>query len=165
MKGSLFVLTLIALAVAAAGGFAADRYSAARTAREERDEAQRALEKAVRLAAEHPRAFGPHAVAPSSGESGLKTLAQEFATSRNVTIGYLTESERESEKGRRERQMIIRLVNAGHPNLILFLQDLENRGGGAKVREIHVRPSREITDAYEEAEIVVSKFAPEEKKP
>jgi len=165
VKHPAFVLTLAALVVAASAGFAADRYSAARLAREERDEARRSLEKAVKLAAEYPRAFGPQAMVPLAGESGLKTLAQEFAASRSVTIGYLTESERESEKGRRERQVIIRLVNAAHPNLILFLQDLESRGGGAKVKEIHVRPSRDIVDAYEEAEIVVSKLAPEEKKP
>jgi hypothetical protein len=165
VKSPAFVLTFAALLLAAAGGFAADRCSAARQAREEREEAQRSLEKAVKLASEYPRAFGPHAVAPVAGESGLKTLAQEFATSRSVTIGYLTESDRESDKGRRERQMIIRLVNAGHPNLVLFLQDLESRGGGAKIKEIHVRPSRDIPDAYEEAEVVVSRFAPEEKKP
>lgn len=164
MKSPTFVLSLAALA-AAAGGFSADRYAAARQAREEREEAQAALEKAVKLAADHPRAFGVHAITPVAGESALKTLAQEFATSRSVTIGYLTESERESDKGRRERQVLIRLVNAGHPNLILFLQDLESRGGGAKVKEIHVRPSRDVADAYEEAEIVVSKLAPEEKKP
>jgi hypothetical protein len=164
VRNPAFVLALAALAVVAAGGFAADRYGAARAAREEREDAQRSLEKAVSLAAEHPRAFGPQAILPAT-DSALKTLAQEFAAGRNVTIGYLTESERETDKGRRERQVLVRLVNPGHPNLILFLQDLETRGGGARVKEIHVRPSREIPDAYEEAEIVLSKIVAEEKKP
>jgi hypothetical protein len=166
MRSPAFILSLVALAVAAAGAFAAERGLAARTARSQREEAQSQLEKAVKLAAEHPRAFGPQAVT-SAGDSALKTVAQEAATSRQVTIGFLSESERDADKGRRERQVIIRLVNAGHPNLILFLQDLESRAGGAKVKEIHVRPSRELPDAYEEAEIVLSKVsaAPVEKKP
>jgi hypothetical protein len=167
MKSPAFVLGLVALLVAGAGGFAADRGFSARTARAEREEAQGQLEKAVKLAAEHPRVFGPEAVVHPAGDSTLKTVAQETATSRQVTIGFLSESERDADKGRRERQVIIRLVNAGHPNLIRFLQDLESHGGGARVKEIHVRPSREVPDAYEEAEIVLSKVsgAPADKKP
>lgn len=166
MKNPAVVLAFAALAVCAAAGYAADRFAAARSAREEREQAQDLLQKAVALAAEHPRAFGPDAAAPT-GDSSLKTLTQEAAAGRNVAIGYLSESEREAEKGRRERQVLVRLVNAGHPNLVLFLQDLEHRGGGAKIKELHVRPSREIPDAYEEVEVVLSKTtaAPAEKKP
>lgn len=166
MKRPAVALTLAALVVCAAAGYAADRYAAATVARVEREEAQQALKKAVGLAAEHPRAFGPNAAAPG-GDSSLKALAQEAAASRNVSLGYLSESERDVEKGRRERQVLIRLINAGHPNVVLFLQDLETRGGGARVKELHVRPSREIPDAYEEVEIVVSKSVatPDEKKP
>ena len=166
MKTPAFVLTLVALMVLAAGAYAADRCAAARTARGNREEARLQLEKAVELAAAFPRAFGPLATAPTR-DAALKTLAQETAVNRSVTIGYLAESERDADKGRRERQVILRLVNAGHSNLVLFLQDLERRGGGAKVKEIHVRPSRVISDAYEEVEVVLSKVSasPEEKKP
>jgi hypothetical protein len=162
VKSPVFVLTLVALAVAAAAGVAVDRAAAARSARDEREEAQRQLEKAVALAAQHPRAFGARSALPAR-EAGLKSLAQETATERNVTIGYLSETERDADKGCRERQVIIRVVNVGHANLVLFLQDLENRGGGARIKEIHVRPSREIVDTYEEAEIVLSKIAQESK--
>ncbi len=166
MKSPVFVLTLAALAVCAAAGVAADRYTAARAAREERDQAQQDLKKAVALVAEHPRAFGPDAPAPGSDALSLKALAQEAAAARNVPLGYLSESERDADKGRRERQVLLRLVNAGHPNLVLFLQDLESRGGGARIKELHVRPSREIADAYEDVEIVLSKtvaVSPEKK--
>jgi hypothetical protein len=165
VKNPAYVLALAVLAVAGAGGFAADRYAAAASARREREDAQQSLKKAVALAAEHPRAFGPDAPTPG-GDSSLKTLAQEAATGRNVSLGYLSESERDTDKGKRERQVLVRLVNAGHPNLVLFLQDLETRGGGAKIKELHVRPSREVPDAYEEVEIVLSKtisVAPEKK--
>jgi len=166
VKNAAFALTLAALAVCAAAGYAADRYSAAKSAREGREEAQQALQKAVALSAEHPRAFGANAATPT-GDSSLKSLAQETAASRNVALGYLSESERDTEKGRHERQVLVRLVNAGHPNVVLFLQDLEARGGGAKIKELHVRPSREIPDAYEEVEVVVSKTVASttEKKP
>jgi hypothetical protein len=166
MRSPAFVLSLAALAVLASAGLAADRWVAARAARAEREEAELALEKAAVLAREHSRVFGPLAAAPAR-DASLKVLAQELATGRNVTLGYLSESEREGEKGLRERQVILRLVGAAHPNLVLYLQDLESRSGGAKVKEIHVRPSREVPDVYEEAEIVLSKSvaAPEGKKP
>jgi hypothetical protein len=167
VKSTAFVLTLAALAVASSGGVAIDRYGAARAARADREDLERQLRKAETLAATNPCAFGPNVPAPGK-DATLKGLAQEAAAGRALTIGYLSEGEREAEKGRRERQVIVRLVNAAHPNLILFLRDLETRGGGAPVKEIHVRPSREVQDAYEEAEIVLSKStaaAPEVKKP
>jgi hypothetical protein len=166
VKKSAFVLTIAALGVVAAAAGASNRYAAAAAARAGREEVQQALVKAVALAAEHPRAFGPDAAAPM-GDSSLKALAQEAAASRGVSLGYLSESERETDKGRRERQVLLRLVNAAHPNLVLFLQDLETRGGGAKVKELHLRPSREIPDAYEEVEVVLSKTvaAQTERKP
>jgi len=166
VRSPVFVLTFAAAALIATGGFALNRYAAARNARGARESAQRDLEKAVKIAAEHPRSFGPEAVPAQTG-AALKSLAQGLATSRGVTIGYLTENDREADKGRRERQVMIRLVSPGHQNLVLFLQDLESRGGGAKVKELHLRPSKDVTDAYEEAEVILSKTAPvaEEKKP
>jgi hypothetical protein len=165
-KRPTLVLGLAALTFLSGAGFAADRWAAARAARGAREEAEGCLEKATALARKYPRVFGP-LPSPSARGSSIKVLAQEFAASRNVTLGYLSESEREGEKGRRERQVILRLMDAPHPNLVRFLEDLEGRSGGAKVKEIHIRPSREIPDAYQEAEIVLSKgvTAAPEKKP
>jgi hypothetical protein len=156
VKTPVLILTSMIAAAIAAGIYAANRFTTDRNARDQRIDAQEQLQTAMRLADEYPRAFGPQASSPAS-ESPIKTLAQEFATSRGVTIGYLSESERDANKGKRERQVLIRLVNASHPNLVHFLEDLESRGCGARIREIHVRPSRVISDAYEEAEVVVSK--------
>jgi hypothetical protein len=166
VKNPTFALTLSFLAVGAAAGYAADRYAMARSARIERVEIQEMLKKSVALAAEHPHAFGTGSPA-SLSDLSLKLLAQEAAVSRNVPLGYLSETERETEKGRREHQVLVRLVNAGHRNLVLYLQDLELRGGGARVKELHIRPSRECLDCYEEVEVVLSKTvaSPDEKKP
>ena len=162
-SGIAFVLSL--LVVLASGGFATDRFLVSRLVRQNRESAQRDLERAVFLISQHPGAFGWKG--ERQDEGSLKTVAQESAARQGVTIGYLSENERDTEKGRRERQVIIRLANAPHPNLIHFLQELEHRGTGAWIKEIHVRPSRENSDSYEEAEIVLSKAsaAPEEKKP
>jgi len=166
MKNPIPVLILAGLVVASAGAYAAERYAGVLSARQECRDLEQSLGKALALAEGHPRAFG--SIAPANSAGGpLKALAQEAAVSRNITLAYLSESERDAEKGRRERQVLVRLQNAAHSNLVLYLQDLEVRGGGAVVREIHVRPSREIPDTYEDVEVVLSRtsVAPAEKKP
>jgi len=155
VKNPAVVLALASVAVFSAGVYALDRYRSALSAREVQADLKQSLRKAVQLVAEHPRAFGAGAP-PVSSEGSLKSLVQEAAASRSVTLAYLSESERETDKGRRERQVLARLLNSAHPNVVLFLQDLETRGGGAVVKEIHVRPSREIPDSYEEIEVVLS---------
>jgi len=162
MRHGGIVLLASLLAAAGAGAFALDRAAGFRSASIERDSAQKDLESALALAERHPRAFGPGA--GSSGESALKGLAQQSAKNRGVTIGFLSESEREAEKGRRERQIHVRLVNAPHRGLVQFLEDLEAKGSGATVKELHLRPSPD-GDVYLEAELVLSKLvsAPGEK--
>jgi hypothetical protein len=160
MKRPALVLTVSALAVATAGFFAVDRGMTAMGAEQEWEYAQRDLGEALRLAARHPRMFGPTAL-PTSG-SPLKSLAQDSATACGVTIGFLSENEREREKGRREVQVVLRLVSAPHGNLVRFLRDLEERGTGARIREIHVRPSRENSESYEEVEIVLARIVASE---
>lgn len=162
MKSNAFILTLAALAVAAGAGFALDRAAFARVSRADREEVQRQLDKVQALAAQHRKAFGAGAVISARPE-GLKTLAQETAAQRQVTIAHLSESDREADKGGRERQVMVRLTNVLHANLVFFLQDLEARGGGAKVKEIHLRPSRELPDAYDESEIILSRVFQEAK--
>ncbi len=133
--------------------FAIERSLALSQARESRETATRELEDALKLAARHPGAFG--AGAAPAGESALKTLAQDLAAKRSLAIGFLSETDREAERGRRERQVIVRLVHPVHGNLVRFLGDLEAQGGGARIKEIHVRPSTSEADRYEEAEVVV----------
>jgi hypothetical protein len=163
MKRPGLPLALAALALLGSALLAADRFSSAQATRERREEAARDLARAMELSNRHPRAFGAQASAES--DSALKTLVQESAKNRGVTIGFLSESERDAEKGRRERQVLVRLVNADHRNVVFYLQDLEEHGSGAKVKELHLRPSRDQVDAYEEAELVLSKVIVREGKP
>jgi hypothetical protein len=160
MKHAGLALMVVLLSVAGATAFLVDRVAASRAAAMERDAALADLEASFKLAARHPRAFGPRSQA--SGDSALKTLAQETARARGVTIGFLSESDREAEKGRRERQVIVRLVDTPHPGLVWFLSDLEEQGLGTRVKELHLRPSKD-GQTYEEAEIVLSKIVPGEK--
>ena len=162
MRSPAFILVSALLAIATTGFFALDRYRAWKNLRERRESLQGQIQKAVKLIQDHPHAFGPQAVV--AGTSSLKNLAQETSTKRNITLGYLSESERVADKGGRERQVIVRLVQAGHSNLVRFLEDME-REGGARVKELHLRPSREIPDGYEEAEIVFSKISAPESPP
>jgi hypothetical protein len=165
MKSARIVLALCVLGILGAGLFAADRYAKARVIRQDRENAEGELGRALGLVSGHPALFGPHGTRSDPGS--LKALAQESATRRGVTIGYLSENEREADKGRRERQVIIRIANAPHSSLVLFLRELEGGGTGAWIKELHVRPSREIADAYEETEVVLSKLVTTqgEKKP
>jgi hypothetical protein len=149
-------LALAALALLGAAGFAIERGLTASSLRSAREAAAFELEGALALAAKHPSAFGGPALQP--GESALKNLAQQIAVRRSLTIGYLSESEREAEKDRVERQVILRLVGPGHAGLVALLQDLERQGGGVRVKEVHVRPSLHQPDAYEDAEIVLARL-------
>ena len=147
-------LLVSVLVVAGAAAAAFDRAHAARVAGRARDEAHARLDQARALSDQHPHAFGSALSAAEQG-GALKTQAQEAATSRGVTIGYLSETERETRKGGREMQVVVRLVEAPHGGLVRFLQDLETAGG--RVKELHLRPSRSTPDAYEEAEIVLAR--------
>jgi len=156
---SRFALILAVLAVCIAAGIAADRMAVASSARREREAARESLRRAAALLVEHPQVFGPGASSRTGGVS-LKTLVEEAARIRNVSLGYLSETQRETDRGPQERQVLIRLLNAVHSNVVFFLQDLETRSCGARIKELHLRPSRVLPDTYEEVEVVVSKGVP-----
>lgn len=160
MKRLALPFALAGTVLAGAAAFATERGLAWAAAREARLAAHREIEDALRLAARHPNAFGIQA---APGESSLKSLAQETAARRGLQIGALSESERELDRGRRERQVVVRVVDAPHAELVRFLDDLEAQGAGAKVKEIHLRPSETRNGAYEEAEVVVSRVVTVEK--
>jgi hypothetical protein len=135
--------------------FAVERAASAVLLERERTAAARDLAAAADLAKRHPRLF--ERASGTESDTSLKAFVQESAAKREVTIGFLSESEREMERGRRELQVLVRLTQARHGNLVRFLGDVEEEGAGARVREIHVRPSREDSQVYEEAEIVLAK--------
>jgi hypothetical protein len=159
VKHPVFPIVLAGLIALLAGGAAAERAAARHAARAAREAAHRELEDALLLARRHPQAFGFRAAAP--GESSLKSAAQEAAARRGLVIGALSESEREIDAGRRERQVLVRLLDAPHAELVRYLADLEGAPGGARVKELHLRPSESRGGAYEEAEVVMARVSAE----
>ena len=155
-RGRLFNLGVL-LAVLGTAALAADRFLAARSARARLEETAADYAKAARLAGDHADFFARKGTSPH--DSILKTLAREAGQKRGLNIAYLSESEREAGKGLKERQVTVRLVQATHPALVLYLDEVERGGAGARVKEIHLRPSAETTNAYEEAEVVFAKLS------
>lgn len=145
----------VALAVLISGGLALDRAFAAGRAREARDAAVGDLRKATALAAKHPGSFG--AQASAAGGEALKQLVQGSASLHSLLVAFLSENVKETGKHERERQVTARLTGANHRKLVAFLDDLERRGNGARVRELHLRPSPESSEAYQEVEIILAK--------
>ena len=113
------------------------------------------LAQAVAMAARHPSLFeeGDR----SAGEGSLKNLVKNIAREKGLEIAFLSENEKEAGKGKRERQVTARLVRAPHEKLVRFLAELEELGSGAKVKELHLRPSKETTDTYQDAEVIFAK--------
>lgn len=145
-----------ALAIMAVGVWSTERYLALRRTEEARNRAAREIEGALSLVRKHPTAFGAGTGLPT--DSSMKALVQETAASRGVAIAYLSETERDVQKGHRERQTLVRVAQVPHRNLVHFLEDLERGAIGARVKEIHLRPSKSTSDLYEEAEVVLSRF-------
>jgi hypothetical protein len=86
----------------------------------------------------------------------LKTLVRELGSRWKLGIGYLTESDKDAGRGRREKQVLVRLTGAPHENLVNFLMEVERDSGGAVLKEVHLRPSEEATGVYQEVEAVIS---------
>ncbi len=155
-KGLRIIAAGVAAAVAGAGILVLGEYVAFARALAARDSSSWRLAEAQRIVDRHPQAFGS---ARAAGvEVSLKTVVQEAAGKHGVPIASLSEVEREAGKGRRERHVVTRLVRAEHPKLVAFLSDLEEKGGGAKVKELHLRPSKDQTRVYEEAEVTLSRI-------
>lgn len=148
----------VLLLVLGSAAFAADRAFSARLAAGRRDAFVARLAQAALLAdrqGEAPKAMG---------EGSLKALVQELATREGLSIAFLSEGEKEAGKGKRERQVSVRLVGAEHAKLVGFLAELEGRGGGAVVKELHLRPSKDLTAIYQDAELVLALRLGEAKK-
>jgi len=147
--------TLIGM-VLSAGWFAADRGFSAFVRERERDQSLSKLIEARTLVTRHPEIFKEDGMR-QGGNQPLKPLLQESGTKHGLLVGFLSESEKEAGKGKRESQVSARLIRTPHEKLVRFLADLETRGSGALVKEIHLRPSKEVSDTYEDAEIVYSR--------
>jgi hypothetical protein len=155
-KGLRIIAVGIAAAAVGAGILSLGEYVAFARALAVRDASADRLAEARRIVDRHPQAFG--SARSGSGEVSLKAIVQEAAGKHGVPIASLSEIEREAGKGRRERQVVTRLVRAEHPKLVAFLGDLEEKGGGAKVKELHLRPSKDQTGFYEEVEVILSRI-------
>jgi hypothetical protein len=136
--------------------FGADAALGARLALRERDRSEEKVREAYQLGTRHSDLFS--GALHSSGDVPMKTLVQEAATKEGIQIAFLTESDKDMGKGKKEKQISARFVRSPHAKLVSFFADIEARGGRAKVKELHLRPSKEQTDAYEEAEILYSRI-------
>lgn len=138
--------------VLAAALFAVERYSAYAPLRAERTLRAAQLDEARRIAAANPEPFGSKAA--SAPSAGLKEMVQAAAARHNIPVTYLNESEKDLAKGVRETAVAARAANVPHASLVAFLGDLEARGGGARIKEIRIKPAKDRGGQYEEAEIV-----------
>lgn len=134
--------------------FAVDRFAALDDARTASTLAQEQLASAQEMAHRHPEAFGLNANRGSSVD--LKRLVQDSSARNGVSLLYLNETERDAGESIRERNVLARLVNVPHDKLVTLLADLETNGGGARIKEIRIKPSPARSDIYQEAEAVLT---------
>jgi hypothetical protein len=151
MNRLLPALAVVALVLCA--GFAAERYLKMAEAQEALDASILGLTEAQALSARHPEVFG---AAGDSQQVSLKPLVQETGARHGIALAFLTETEKESGDGIRERSVLCRAVNVEQGKLIKFLFDLEKNGQGARLRELRLKPAPERSDMFQEAEGVLT---------
>jgi len=144
---------LTVLLALGAGAFAAlERYSAYAPVQAQAELRQVQTEEAQRIGVAYPDAFGAQAV-----PMPLKSTVQAAVARHGVSVTFLAESEKDLGKGLRERNVIARLVNVPQAKLVAFLADMEAQGG-ARVKELQLKPAKDRSGSYEEAEAVVSQL-------
>ena len=146
---SVVVICLISVSV-----FTGSRYATYDAAQSQLEESRALLQEAQTLATNHPEAYGSNA--SRGAKLDLKQLVQESGAKNGISILYLSETERDAGESVRERNVLTRAVNVPHPQLIAFMADLEARGGGARIKEIRIKPKGDKADTYQEAEIVLA---------
>jgi hypothetical protein len=146
---------VVALAVLASAALAADRGLASRFSGKALEAALGDIREARALVERDPSAFGTPP--PVGAQAELKTTVQQVGARHGLSIAYLSEGERDAGQGRREKQAVTRLVNAPHDKLVPYLAELERVCGNARVREFHLRPSREANGVYQEVEFTLAR--------
>lgn len=149
------VLSAIAFAsLIGTGAFAVNRFVALDEATTTQTLRMEELDEAQHLVQAHPEAFGINSVA--AVKSDLKGLVQQSSSRNGVVLMYLSETERDAGERIKERNVVARVVNVPHAKLVAFLSDLENLGGGARIKEIRLKPAADRSDVYQEAETVLA---------
>jgi hypothetical protein len=154
MRSRSFLSVIVFAACIGAGGFAFNRYMAMDEAQSSHTSRLEDLDEARHLFQSRPEAFGVNA--GTAAKSDLKGLVQQSSSRNGVVLMYLTETERDAGEKIKERNVVARAVNVPHAKLVAFLADLENRGGGARVKEIRLKPALDHSDVYQEAEAVLA---------
>jgi hypothetical protein len=146
--------TLVLIALAIATAFAIDRYLAMTSAQELVNARVEMLSEAQQLAARQSGIFSPGAAKVQT--TSLKTLVQDVNARHGLTVTYMNENERDIGDKIRERTVLTRSINVPHEKLIAVLAELESRSGGARMKEIRVKPSSDRTNLYDEVETVLA---------
>ena len=146
---------IICLLCAGSLALALDRYAAYAQGSSRLDATLESLAASRALRETHPLVFSTSQAA-GSGKDRLKALVQDCGAKQGLGIAYLSEAEREVGKGAMERQVVCRAVGVPHDKLVKFLASLEAQGEGAKIKEIRLKPAKEKSGIYEEAEAVVA---------
>lgn len=154
MRSRSLISGFIVAALIGAGIFAFERFMALDEARAAHALRMEELDEARHLVHSHPEAFGVNSAA--SAKTDLKGLVQQSSSRNGVVLMYLSETERDAGEKIKERNVVARAVNVPHAKLVAFLADLENRGGGARIKEIRLKPALDRSDVYQEAETVLA---------
>lgn len=154
MKTRSILSSLVFAALIGSGAYAFNRLMALDDAQAAHVLRMEELDEARHLVQAHPEAFGANS--GNSTKTDLKGLVQQSSSRNGVVLMYLTETERDAGEKIKERNVVARAVNVSHAKLVAFLADLENRGGGARIKEIRLKPATDRSDVYQEAETVLA---------
>lgn len=144
---------LVAIAIILTATFALKKYLDFAAARAELTEKIGRLEDANAVYLQNSLIFS-NSVRPAAPE--LKLLVQSSSTRNGVLLSYLTEMDKDVGEKVREHNVICRAINVSQPKLVKFLAELEAQGGGAKIKELRLKPAADRFDCYQEVDVVIS---------
>ena len=153
MNRSPLLPILLMLSFLLCAFFVIDRYLAMRNAETAFNDAVDDISQIQITIGKYPDVFGPK---PKLASTPLKPLVQEASSHNGVTLAFLTETEKEIDEGVSERSVLYRANNVEQGKLVKFLCELEQRGEGARLKELRLKPSSERSGVFQEAEGVLS---------
>lgn len=146
---------VVATSVLAAGAFALSRYRAY-------GQTEVVLQQRVQELARADRAWREHPTALSGASAGpgveLKTLVQEGSLRHGVSVVQLSESTRDCGSGHREQSVVARMTDVPQASLVSFLWEVEQRGEGTRVKELHLRPAKQGLGRLESEVVFVRRY-------